>query len=84
MLFVWFWSMLMDSFYATQRPGNKRMAFHWEFPGGKVESGEKPEEALRRDIKEELTWKVTDLEQLPDSVYLYEFGTIRLTPFLHK
>ena len=71
-------------FYATQRPQGKKLALHWEFPGGKVESGEHPEKALRREIEEELLWTVGDLEPLPDVKHTYDFGTIRLTPFLHR
>lgn len=37
-----------------QRPENHSLAGQWEFPGGKIESGETPEQALARELSEEL------------------------------
>jgi len=37
-----------------QRPEGRQMAGLWEFPGGKIEAGERPEAALIRELKEEL------------------------------
>ena len=38
----------------AQRPAGKAMAGLWEFPGGKVEAGESPEDALLREFREEI------------------------------
>ena len=47
-----------DRVLIAQRPQGKAMAGLWEFPGGKLEPGERPEDALIRELREELGIKV--------------------------
>jgi 8-oxo-dGTP diphosphatase len=54
----------------TQRPQHKQLGGLWEFPGGKVESGEAPEDALIRELKEELALTVE-----PDALDPYAFAS---------
>jgi 8-oxo-dGTP diphosphatase len=49
-----------DRVLIAQRPPGKALAGLWEFPGGKVEAGERPEAALIRELREELGIAVED------------------------
>jgi len=66
---------------ATQR-GYGDYRGWWEFPGGKIENGETPENALRREIGEELSTDIKILELFATVEYEYEKFHVRLICFL--
>lgn len=67
---------------ATQRPPEKALPLAWEFPGGKIEPGESPEKALRRELHEELDLEVGELTPLPIVFHHDQSCRLQLIPFL--
>ncbi len=71
-----------DRIFIGQRKAGKQMADLWEFPGGKLEHGETPQECLAREMKEEFGVEVAVGEFFGESVYEYEHGAIRLLAYV--
>jgi 8-oxo-dGTP diphosphatase len=69
------------SFLLAQRPPDKIWAGYWEFPGGKIESGETPHHALVRELREELGIDVQTAFPWLTRVFTYPHATVRLNFF---
>ena len=66
---------------AAQRSATMTLPLKWEFPGGKIEAGESPEECLIRELMEELGVTVLVGAALPPATHGYPDFTVTLYPF---
>lgn len=66
----------------AQRPAHKHLGLKWEFAGGKVEPGESPEQALVREIREELGCAIVVGRALSRSTHDYGSVQIEMMPFV--
>ena len=65
-----------DKILIAKKREGKPLAGMWEFPGGKIEEGETPEESLIRELREEMDIKIKVKEYVGESIYDYGNGKV--------
>lgn len=73
-----------NKFLVAQLDGNSNHPFQWEFPGGKIKTGETAEQCIKREILEELEIHISIIQHLKPVVHDYGFCKIQLIPFLSR
>lgn len=63
-----------DEILICQRTRHQSMPLKWEFPGGKIEHGEQPRDALRRELEEELGIDATVEDEVARIEHIYASG----------
>jgi 8-oxo-dGTP diphosphatase len=66
----------------ARRAPEEKLGSFWEFPGGKVENGETPEECLARELAEELGILARIGEKCAESLHQYDHGNFRIVAYL--
>ena len=67
---------------AAQRSALMKMPLKWEFPGGKLDPGESPEDCLLRELAEEMNLNVSIKQTLPATTHDYPDIRVTLYPFI--
>lgn len=67
---------------AAQRSTAMSLPLKWEFPGGKINDGESPQECLRREVVEEMGIRISVEHALPLHTHNYPAFTVTLYPFI--
>ncbi len=67
-----------NQFLLTSRPPGKVYEAYWEFPGGKLEANETVEQALTRELEEELGLKIDDVQMWRQQLVDYPHALVRL------
>ena len=71
-----------DGFILAAQRKEGRLALKWEFPGGKIDSGESPETCLKRELVEEMGVEIDVSRSLDPVTHQYSFFTVTLYPFV--
>lgn len=73
-----------DKVLLTRRKKEKVLGGFWEFAGGKIEDGESNENALKRELKEELGLEVYDLNYSSENIHHYDKFSIHIVAYKCK
>lgn len=74
----------MGQILLTRRKPELKLGGMWEFPGGKLEHGEELETALKREIREELSIEIDDIELLHLQPHVYTHAAVLILFYLAK
>ena len=73
-----------DKILIARRKEDKHLAGFWEFPGGKIENNETPEDCLKRELFEEFSIITEVCEFVAETIYKHSTKTIKLIAFIVK